>query len=158
MDDIINYTMENPDNTNPNVLRSMLENYSGSSSSGYKVEEDIIHENENAVFANNNYDFTATNPFRMCYVSINGKVSSKIATLYTGDGPEPSAVLCGRYRVKLTLIDTENGIIRVTATPSGENIPSLSKAPVKLFNKSVEVSDDFVLAVKKATEIINGSE
>lgn len=28
MDDIINYTMENPDNTNPNVLRGMLESYS----------------------------------------------------------------------------------------------------------------------------------
>ena len=32
MDDIINYTMETPNNTNPNVLRGLLENYSESGS------------------------------------------------------------------------------------------------------------------------------
>ena len=37
MDDIINYIMENPDNTNPNVLRSMLENYSKSDSGALVV-------------------------------------------------------------------------------------------------------------------------
>lgn len=30
MDEIINYVMENPENTNPNVLRNMLENYNSS--------------------------------------------------------------------------------------------------------------------------------
>ena len=29
MDEIINYVMTNPENTNPNILRSMLENYGG---------------------------------------------------------------------------------------------------------------------------------
>lgn len=42
MDEIINYIMETPGNTNPNVLRGMLENSSsGSSGSGLVVHADI---------------------------------------------------------------------------------------------------------------------
>lgn len=149
MDEIINYTMENPTNTNPNVLRGMLENYGGNSS-GYTVTETVIHENENAVFTSNHYDFTPSfNKWVSCYVSINGVTTDMLV-----EADKMISVPCGRYGVTLAVL--ENNGVRLTATPRAETVPSLTNASVKLFIKTVEVTDDFVFAVAKAIEIING--
>lgn len=148
MDDIINYTMENPGNTNPNVLRSMLENYSSGNSSGYTITETVIHENENAVFTSNHYDFTPSSDKISCYVSINGVTTDRLVQV---DGM--IGVPCGMYGVTLAVL--VNNDIRLTATPRMETAPSLTNASVKLFTKTAEVTDDFVFAVAKAIEIIN---
>ena len=48
MDEVINYVMETPGNTNPNVLRSMLNNSSGSSDGIFKATFSGLTSNDNA--------------------------------------------------------------------------------------------------------------
>lgn len=154
MDDIINYTMENPGNTNPNILRSMLENYDGNSS-GYTITETVYHENKNAEFVNNTYTFAGIELPISVMIEINGVPSDNMVTV-----DAEKTTYCGGYNIALvyreSLTSPDEECV-LTATPATEMGLPLTNASVKIYRKNVEVTDDFVSAVAKAMEIINGS-
>lgn len=95
MDDIINYTMENPNNTNPNVLRGLLENYSEGGGSG---NSDLMVLKITNADTPGEYTFSHTPAEVYSWVAANKPAiaikDGVIGKVYLGHNATNSAVVC----------------------------------------------------------------
>lgn len=88
-DDIINYVMETPGNSNPAVLGSMLESYSGGGGSGGGADGVFIIHAAITYVSDDNYTVTTTESMSDIVAALaDGKALEMYANKYGGDPTE----------------------------------------------------------------------